>query len=368
MTLPRSSGWTRTSRTFPRRSVRLATRTSSGNWTMPRTRCSRASSSTSGSAPRLGIVRLRHRGRLGGGSVVRGGVGRSGVVRGSLDLSGRVRGSLDLSGRVRGSVNLSGRVRGSVDRGSVNLGRSFRYGLGHGSLGCGSVNLGRSFRYGLGHGSLDWGSLGHGSLGWGSVGCGRVGGLGPAGLRGTLLRGSVLGGLGGLGGGSLGGGSLGGALGLLGVLARLALLGGGGELLLLVRARLGLLEGALSARLAFELLPVSGDLEQDANRVRGLGAHRQPVLDPLGVHLDERGVRLGVVLADLLDGAPVALGARVGDDDPVVGLPDLAQALQLDLYSHGCGLLPALGARRRTRADRGNSRRDRTDEPGRANE
>jgi len=45
MTLPRSSGCTRTSRTLPRRSDRLATWTSSGYWTMPRTRCSRASSS-----------------------------------------------------------------------------------------------------------------------------------------------------------------------------------------------------------------------------------------------------------------------------------------------------------------------------------
>ena len=55
MTLPRSSGCTRTSRTRPRRSPRLSTRTSSGYSTMPRTRCSRASSSTSVPARRLRV-------------------------------------------------------------------------------------------------------------------------------------------------------------------------------------------------------------------------------------------------------------------------------------------------------------------------
>src|ERR1700722_5705253 len=50
MTLPRSSGCTRTSRTLPRRSILLITRTSSGCVTMPRIRCSRDSSSTSGLA------------------------------------------------------------------------------------------------------------------------------------------------------------------------------------------------------------------------------------------------------------------------------------------------------------------------------
>src|SRR5689334_17378545 len=72
MTLPRSSGCTRTSRTLPRRSDRLATWTSSGNWTMPRTRCSRASSSTSGLADRLGV---RGHGLLGLGVCLDLGVG-----------------------------------------------------------------------------------------------------------------------------------------------------------------------------------------------------------------------------------------------------------------------------------------------------
>ena len=68
-----------------------------------------------------------------------------------------------------------------------------------------------------------------------------------------------------------------------------------------------------------------------------LRADAEPVLRPLGVDLDERGVLLGVVLADLLDRPAVALGARVGDDDAVVRRADLAQALQTDLDGHGCG-------------------------------
>src|SRR4029077_12921342 len=154
----------------------------------------------------------------------------------------------------------------------------------------------------------------------------------------------------------------------LGGLAGLALLGRGLEALLLVRARFGGAEGALRPRFPGELLPVSGDLEQDADRVGGLRAHREPVLHPLGVHFNERGIGLRVILADLLDSAPVALGARVRDDDPVVGLTDLAQALQLDLDSHGCGLLPALRCDAAEPRRPGNSRQDRTDEPGPANE
>ncbi|MFC5123423.1 hypothetical protein ACFPRL_08325 [Pseudoclavibacter helvolus] len=41
-----------------------------------------------------------------------------------------------------------------------------------------------------------------------------------------------------------------------------------------------------------------------------------------------------MVLADLLDDATVALGARVGDDDAVVGCPDLSKALQTNFDSH----------------------------------
>src|SRR5689334_18746094 len=163
MTLPRSSGCTRTSRTLPRRSDLLATWTSSGYWTMPRTRCSRASSSTSGTAPRL--------------------VGRGLRVGGRLRIGGRLR------------------VGGGLARGIRVRVRGFGRGLAPG-------------------------------------GPGRPG---PA-LAGGALLGAVL-----------------------GVLAGLALLGHGREALLLVRARLGGAEGTLGPRFPGELLPVPGDLEQDAD-------------------------------------------------------------------------------------------------------
>src|SRR5579859_4135723 len=227
MTLPRSSGCTRTSRTLPRRSARLRTRTSSGYWTMPRTRCSRASSSTSGLSPRVGG------GGLGGG---------------------RLRGL--------GGGGLGGRVLGLGHGGSV-------VGLGHG----GSV-------VGLGRGGSVVG------LGRGGLGLTTTTARGGPGLRAALGRGL-----------------------LVLVLAGLAGLRGGLEGYLLVPARGRDAKGAFAARLSGELLPVPGDLEQDTDRVRGLGAHRQPVLNPLGVHFDEGGLGLRVVLADLLDGAPVPLGA-----------------------------------------------------------
>src|SRR5260370_713827 len=213
MTLPRSSGCTRTSRTLPRRSARLRTRTSSGYWTMPRTRCSRASSSTSGLSP---CVSDGLGGRLGGGPPPPPRPRRRGVLR----------------PRRRGGGVLGGR----------------RLGLGRRSPGLTAR-----------------------------------GGLGP---RAALGRGL-----------------------LVLFLAGLAGLRGGLEGFPLVPARRGGAEGAFAPRLAGELLPVPGDLEQDADRVRGLGAYRQPVLDPLGVHFDKGGLGLRVILADLLDGAPVALGA-----------------------------------------------------------
>src|ERR1700683_1172598 len=74
MTLPRSSGFTRTSSTLPRRSARLRTRTSSGYWTMPRTRCSRASSSTSGLSAGC-ASRVLLGGAAFGGAVGRGAIG-----------------------------------------------------------------------------------------------------------------------------------------------------------------------------------------------------------------------------------------------------------------------------------------------------
>src|SRR6202035_4394768 len=102
----RSSGFTRTSRTLPRRSARLRTRTSSGNWTMPRTRCSRASSSTSGLSPCVS-------GSLGGRFGGRGGglFGRRCLGGRCLGLGGR--GSvLGLGGRCVGGRGLGGRSLG----------------------------------------------------------------------------------------------------------------------------------------------------------------------------------------------------------------------------------------------------------------
>src|SRR5271166_4541613 len=358
MTLPRSSGCTRTSSTLPRRNILLATWTSSGYWTMPRTRCSRASSSTSGSAPwlvsrGLGIGGLLANHRVGGsrlGSYVRDRSLGSHVRDRSLGSHVRDR---SLGSHVR-DRSLGSHVR---DR---SLGSHVR-----------DRSLGSHVRGGSLGSHVRGGSLGSHVRG-GSLGV-RLG-LGPA-LSGTgtvlgsAVRGSTVLGRGVLGGPGRPGLRPGPALlGFLGFLAGLARLGGGREGVLLVRARLGRPERAFGAGLPGELLPVPGDLEQDANRVGGLRAHREPVLRPLGVYFDERGLGLRVVLADLLDSAPVALGARIRDNDPVMGLPDFAQALQLDLDSHDCGLLPAIDAKRRTRADRGNSRRDRTDEPGRANE
>src|SRR6202453_4200324 len=186
---------------------------------MPRTRCSRASSSTSGSAPRLGISSLsfrRHGVRLGG---------HLGVGGGGLGLSG---------------VGLHCAVLGGVSLGRVSLGRAVL-----------SIRLGRAvLSIRLGRAVLSV-SLFLGSAVLGSAVLGGLCGPGAAGLA---------------------------LLGVLGLLGRQALLGGSGEGILLVRARRGDAESAFGARLALELLPVTGDLEQDANRVRRLRADGKPAL------------------------------------------------------------------------------------------
>src|SRR5262249_40729184 len=113
MTFPRSSGCTRTSRTLPRRSIRLATRTSSGCATIPLTKCSRASSSTSGSGTAVGSLGGRGLRRLSG---VAAGVGLSGGA-GGLGLSGGA-GGLGISGRFLLRLILlrrgPGRLRGGL--------------------------------------------------------------------------------------------------------------------------------------------------------------------------------------------------------------------------------------------------------------
>src|SRR5437868_2352871 len=122
MTLPRSSGCTRTSRTRPLRMRRARTWTSSACSTMPFTRCSRASSSTSGLAFRL---LLGHGRGLDGGR----GLGYRGLVNGrglgdsrGLDSGGGRSGLFDLGGL----LGLAGRggSRTGVATGEGLLGRS----------------------------------------------------------------------------------------------------------------------------------------------------------------------------------------------------------------------------------------------------
>src|SRR5579863_4353083 len=285
MTLPRSSGCTRTSSTRPRRSPRLATWTSSGCSTIPLTRCSRASSSTSVSAPGLGGS-LRGLGFLHRG----GGLGRVGL------------------------------------------------GLGRVSLGLGRVSLG------VGHLGLGVGLLGLAAAAPALVATlvGRVrAGLVCAGL---VCAGLVCAGL--VCAGPVRAGPV--RVGLLGLAAALgrglAAAGTGadrlGEALVPGLLRRGRTQRSLRAGLAAEPLPVAGDLQDAAHRLGWLRANSEPVLGPLGLHVNVRRLGLRVVLTDLLDRPAIPLGAGVGDDDAVVRRTDLAHALELDLDSHGCGLLP----------------------------
>src|SRR5215469_7386290 len=304
MTLPRSSGCTRTSRTRPRRKPRLPTWTSSGCSTMPLTRCSRASSSILGSiAFRLG-ARLSLGGYLSGRFL-----GRSfGVSVGlSISLGLSVGVGLSVSVGLSVGVSLSSSVGLSVCLGpacSLGPGLSFSCGL--------SLRRGLSLRLGIGLG-----------LGFLLLSPGRLRALAVLGLTARLgvhrlglrlcLRAAV--------GQRLG--------------------NSGRKCFLLVGFLPSDAQGALGARQALELLPVAGNLQDLAHWISGLCADGQPMLRALRVNLDERRLCLRVVLADLLDRAPVPLGTGVGNNDPVVRRTDLAQALQLDLYSHGCGLLPA---------------------------
>src|SRR6266516_6930818 len=91
-------------------------------------------------------------------------------------------------------------------------------------------------------------------------------------------------------------------------------------------------------RLTLELLPVAGSLEDGLDGLARLRADAQPVLRPVRLDVDERRLGLRVVLADLLDGAAVTLGAGVHHDDAVVRRTLLADALQTDLDCHVCGV------------------------------
>src|SRR5215469_16564435 len=293
MTLPRSSGCTRTSSTRPRRSPRLSTWTSSGCSTMPLTRCSRASSSMSGAAICL-----------------------AGALGGRL---GRGLSCRRLSRRRLSRRRLSCRRLGSLRRWLVSRLLGCRL-LSCRLLSCRLLSCRLLSCRLLSCRLLSCGLLSCGLLSCGLVGCRRrrlgLGLLGP----GRPARGLRLG---------------------LGLAVRQRLGDGGSEGRLPVRLRLGRAQRSLTAGQALELLPVARDLEDLPHRVGRLGADGQPVLDALGIYFDERRLGLGVVLADFLDRATIPLGAGVSDDDPVVGRADLAQALQLDLDSHGCGLLPA---------------------------
>src|SRR5215472_11527065 len=117
ITLPRSSGCTRTSRTRPRRRPWLFTRTSSGWSTMPFTRCSRASSSTS----RLAVLLAARGCCFLGGALLGGGLagpGRLAVLSGRVSLS-----ALDVLGR-GGALGGGVLSRGALGGGGVlgNLG------------------------------------------------------------------------------------------------------------------------------------------------------------------------------------------------------------------------------------------------------
>src|SRR5215469_9942924 len=153
ITLPRSSGCTRTSRTRPRRSPWLATLTSSGWSTMPLTRCSSASWSTSGPAVLARVLGPGTRGGgygrwLGGAACVA--IGSSGIVRlGGSILAicalgralaglGVALGRCVLGRRVLGRCVLGRRVLGRRVLGCCVLGRRVlgRCVLGRRVLGC----------------------------------------------------------------------------------------------------------------------------------------------------------------------------------------------------------------------------------------
>src|SRR6202046_5931117 len=136
MTLPRSSGGTRTSRTLPRRSILLITRTSSGCVTMPRIRCSRDSSSTSALAATVASLSSFDDRAVGGRGLGGRGLSGRGLVGLGLDDLGR-RGRRGLGGGCLGRLSGGGGRRGLGLLGvALGSGRPGRLGSGLGLLGC----------------------------------------------------------------------------------------------------------------------------------------------------------------------------------------------------------------------------------------
>src|SRR5436305_13401227 len=83
-------------------------------------------------------------------------------------------------------------------------------------------------------------------------------------------------------------------------------------------------------------------LQQALDRVGGLRALREPVLDLVLVELDRRGIGLRVVATDDLDELAVARGTRVGSNDAVDRILLRADARQPQLDCHLSPRLPFL--------------------------
>src|SRR6266702_3648841 len=272
---------------------------------MPRTRWSRASTSTLVPAARLGRSRgisvgasarlLGRRGSPGGarGPALARGVGGVGGVGGR----GRFGGLSRVCARGLGRLGLAGLRLASLRLASLRLASLRLPAIGLADLRLAGRGLGLGLLVGLCLVGLAVAGLAIGALG--------VPGLGIAGSRTASLALAL---------------RRGGAL-------RQGLGEGSREDLLLVTARRSGLECSLGSGQALEALPVAGHLEQLADRVGRLCADRQPVLRPVRIDLDQRRICLRVVLPDLLDGTAISLGAGIGDDDPVVGLADLAHTL-----------------------------------------
>ena len=75
------------------------------------------------------------------------------------------------------------------------------------------------------------------------------------------------------------------------------------------------------------LLPVAGQTQQCDNGFGGLRTNTEPVLCPVGINLDDRRIGLRIVGSDFFNDPTIALGARVGDYDPIKRGADFAHPL-----------------------------------------